>query len=96
VGGRLVSFQDPARCYTDSRNYPIQAAAADLPLLAIQRIHARLLERKIPVFLVNLVHDELVLEDQVDAVSSLLIDKMTGAFVRCSNPIIQSLWREDW
>jgi hypothetical protein len=31
-------------------------------LLAIQRIHARLVERMLPAFLVNFVHDELVLE----------------------------------
>jgi DNA polymerase-1 len=84
VGGRLVCFQDAARCYTDSRNYPIQAAAVDLQLLAIQRIHTRLVERKLPAFLVNFIHDELVLEVRehlVDEVSSLLIDEMTSAFL---------------
>jgi DNA polymerase I len=84
VGGRLVSFQNPAKCYTDARNYPIQAAAADLQLLALQRIYAELLERKLPAFLVNFVHDELVLEvqeDLIDEVSLLLIDEMTGAFL---------------
>ena len=35
IGGRLASFQNPTKCYTDSRNYPIQAAAADLQLLGI-------------------------------------------------------------
>src|SRR5215208_3137501 len=62
VGGRLVSFHNPARCYTDARNYPIQAAAADLQLLATQRIYAQVVERRFPAFLVNFVHDELVLE----------------------------------
>jgi DNA polymerase I len=89
VGGRLVSFQNPAMCYTDSRNYPIQAAAADLQLLAIQRIYTRLAERNLPAFLVNFVHDELVLEvraDRVDEVSSLVVDEMSGAFLELFEP----------
>jgi DNA polymerase I len=84
-----MSFQNPARCYTDSRNYPIQAAAADLQLLAIQRIYARLIERKLPAFLVNFVHDELVLEvreDLLDEISSCLADEMTGAFLQLFKP----------
>jgi DNA polymerase I-like protein with 3'-5' exonuclease and polymerase domains len=84
-----VSFQNPARCYTDSRNYPIQAAAADLQLLAIHRIYAQLLRRKAPAFLVNFVHDELVLEvrtDLVDEVSSLVVNEMTGAFLELFEP----------
>jgi len=88
VGGRLVSFQNPARCYTDARNYPIQAAA-DLQLLAIQRTYARLVERNLPAFLVNFVHDELALEvreDLTDAVSSLIVDEMTGAFLELFKP----------
>jgi DNA polymerase I-like protein with 3'-5' exonuclease and polymerase domains len=53
-------------------------------MLAIQRIYARLVERSLPAFLINFVHDELVLEvreDLVEEVSSLLIDAMTGAFL---------------
>jgi DNA polymerase I len=80
---------NPARCYTDARNYPIQAAAADLQLLAVQRIYAQLVERKLPAFLVNFVHDELVLEvreDLVEEVSSLVVDEMTGAFLELFSP----------
>ncbi len=83
-GGRRVSFRDPADCYTDSRNYPIQAAAADLQLLAIQRTHAALVEAKAPAYLVNFVHDELVLEVREDALSevaALVQAAMTGAFL---------------
>jgi DNA polymerase I-like protein with 3'-5' exonuclease and polymerase domains len=59
-------------------------AAADLQLLAIQQIDSQLALRKLPAFLVNFVHDELVLEvraNLVDEVPSLLKDKMTGAFL---------------
>ncbi len=98
VGGRLVSFPNPANCYTDSRNYPIQAAAADLHILAIQGIYAKLVERRLPAFLVNFVHDELVLEvreDLLDEVSCLVVDEMTGAFLSYSKPIIRNPWRKD-
>jgi DNA polymerase I len=88
VGGRLISFQNPPRCYTDARNYPIQAAA-DLQLLAIQRTYARLVERNLPAFLVNFVHDELVLEvraDLVGEVPALVVDEMTTAFLELFKP----------
>jgi DNA polymerase I-like protein with 3'-5' exonuclease and polymerase domains len=89
VGGRLASFQNLAKCYTDSRNYPVQATAANLQLLVVQRIYARLLERELPAFLVNFVHDESVLEvraDLVDEASLLLRDEMTGAFLYLFKP----------
>ena len=83
-GGRRVSFRDPQACYTDSRNYPIQAAAADLQLLAIQRTHAALLAAHAPAYLVNFVHDELVMEvreDAREAVAVLVQEAMTGAYL---------------
>jgi len=89
VGGRLVSFQNPARCYTDARNYTIQTAAADLQLLAIQRVHAALLEQDLPAYLVNFIHDELVLEVREDVageVRELLVQEMTQAFLDLFKP----------
>ena len=82
--GRRVSFRDPQDCYTDSRNYPIQAAAADLQLAAIVRVHAAIQKQGLPAYLVNFVHDELVLEVATDAaedVSSLLVHEMKQAFL---------------
>ena len=61
----------------------------DLQLLAIQRVHARLVESKPPAFLVNFVHDELVLEvreELVNEISSCLADEMTGAFLELFRP----------
>jgi DNA polymerase I len=84
VGGRLVSLQNPEKCYTDARNYPIQAAAADLQLLAIQRVHTVLLKQSLPAYLVDFIHDELVLEvreDVVPNVRELLRHEMTRAFL---------------
>ena len=51
---------------------------------AIQRIYARLLERRLPPFLINFLHDALVLEvpgDLLGEVSCLVVDEMTGAFL---------------
>jgi DNA polymerase-1 len=84
AGGRVIAFRDPTHVYTDSRNYPVQAGAADLQLLAIQRVHAALKETALPAHLVNFVHDELVLEARLDAVedaATLLQARMTGAFL---------------
>ena len=84
VGGRIVFFRNRARCFTDAYNYAIQAAAADLQMLAIQRVHAALLHNNLPAYLINLIHDELVLEvreDVVADVSELLTHKMTQAFL---------------
>jgi DNA polymerase-1 len=83
-GGRVVSFRDPSDCYTGSRNYPIQSAAADLQLLAIQRVHQKQQETAVPGYLVNFVHDELVLEVReaaAEEISTLLRDQMVQAFL---------------
>jgi DNA polymerase-1 len=83
AAGRVIAFRDPRNCYTDARNYPVQSGAADLQLLAIQRVHAALREWDPPAFLVNFVHDELVLEvreDAVERVSLLVTDRMVQAF----------------
>ncbi len=60
-----------------------------VPALAIQRIHTRRVEQKLPAFLANFIHDELVLEvraDLVDEVSSLVVDEMTGVFLTLFKP----------
>ena len=82
--GRRIYVKNPGNCYTVARNYPVQGAAADLMMLAIQRTHAALLQAKVPAFLVNFVHDELVLEvadDAVAQVKDLVNQAMTSAFL---------------
>ncbi len=79
-----MSFKDPEDCYTDAWNYPIQSAAPDLQLLAIQRTHEALLDARLPAYLVNFVHDALVLEvweDTLGEVESLLQTAMVDAFL---------------
>ena len=82
--GRRIYVKNPGNCYTVARNYPVQGAAADLMMLAILRTHAALLQAKVPAFLVNFVHDELVLEvadDAVAQVKDLVNQAMTSAFL---------------
>ena len=67
--------------YTESRNYPIQSAAADLQLSAIAR--CALAIQNLPAYMINFVHDELVLEvreDAIDQLSTILKEEMTAAF----------------
>ena len=81
LGGRLCTYKNQKRLYTDSRNYPIQSAAADLQLFTISRVHDAIEE--LPAFLINFVHDELVLEvrhDSIEQISAILRREMTAAF----------------
>jgi DNA polymerase I-like protein with 3'-5' exonuclease and polymerase domains len=53
-------------------------------MLAIQKVHAVLLQTNLPAYLVNFIHDELVLEVQdnvVAEVRELLRHEMTQAFL---------------
>jgi|TARA_B100000315_G_scaffold253395_1_gene292090 DNA polymerase I-like protein with 3'-5' exonuclease and polymerase domains len=81
VGGRLCTYKDQKHVYTESRNYPIQSAAADLQLSAIAR--CALAIQNLPAYMINFVHDELVLEvreDAIDQLSTILKEEMTAAF----------------
>lgn len=83
--GRRVYMDRPDESYTMARNYPIQGAAADLMMLAIQYTHDALTQSKAPAFLINFVHDELVLEvaeAAVDQVKAFVGTAMTEAFLR--------------
>ena len=84
VGGRRICFIGTDHIYTESRNYPIQGAAADLQMIAIQRVYSALKATDQPAHLINFVHDELVLEvkdDVIDTVSKLVRREMTQAFL---------------
>jgi DNA polymerase I-like protein with 3'-5' exonuclease and polymerase domains len=60
-----------------------------LQMQAIQRVHGALRQKNLPAYLVNFIHDELVLEvreDTVDDVGGLLIHEMTQAFLDLFKP----------
>lgn len=64
-------------------NTPIQGSAADLIKVAMLRVHRRLRAEGFATRLLLQVHDELVLEapeGEVEGLSSLLREEMTGAF----------------
>jgi DNA polymerase I len=62
-------------------NYPIQASAADVMLLAMARVHAALAGRDARLILQ--IHDELVVEcaeAEAPAVAAMLAEQMTAAY----------------
>jgi hypothetical protein len=89
--GPEASYSSPeTKCTTlaplhvPAQTLSIQAAAADLQLLAIQRVYGALLQADLPAYLINFIHDELVLEvreDVVEDVRELLVQEMTQAFL---------------
>jgi DNA polymerase I len=65
-----------------AKNMPIQGTGAEIIKLALVRIHRRLTEEFKDAFLVNMIHDELVVECQdqdAEAVSVLVQKEMEGA-----------------
>ena len=68
--------------YTISRNMPIQGTAADIIKLAMLRIHERLIKEFKHAYLINMIHDELVIEclkkDDID-IASLLKTEMENS-----------------
>ena len=61
-GETLLGRPYTATTFTDAVNYPIQGTGADLLKLAVLLFDAEITKRKIPAKVVNLVHDEIVVE----------------------------------
>jgi hypothetical protein len=83
--GTLVSLQEPARCYTTSRETILFKPRRQIfSSLQYNRFIPSSWKCKLSAFLVNFVHGELVLEVReylTDEVSSFLVDEVTGAFL---------------
>ena len=95
LGGRTFWFNDmrnenrPFNALARvAKNMPIQGTNADIVKLAMARITAALYERELDAFLVNMVHDEIVVEaasDVADVVKDVVVNEMMSAgaeFVR--------------
>ncbi len=95
LGGRTHWFNDmrnenrPPHALTRvAKNMPIQGTNADIVKLAMARITAALAEHKLDAFLVNMVHDEIVVEvssGDAEAARDLVVQEMMSAgaeFVR--------------
>ena len=63
-GGRVRDFRKESKGYryTESLNTPIQGGAAEVLLAALARLDRSIEEEKIDAKLVNVVHDEIILE----------------------------------
>lgn len=66
-----------------ARNMPIQGTGADIAKLALCRVYGRLDRDKLKAQIVNMVHDELVVEcheDYISEVSRVVKEEMSTAF----------------
>ena len=71
--------------YTLTLNTPIQGAAAEIMLNALVNIHNSILSSGLDTWLVNCVHDEVVVdahENDVEIVSKMIVDSMEDALLQ--------------
>ncbi len=102
--GRVRTFKrKPGKShYTQFLNTPVQGAAAEVMLSALSALHRRL--RTIDAKLVNVVHDEIVLEvaaDQVTAaktaVEEAMVEGMLAIFPRATcNGLVEAHAGPNW
>ncbi len=89
LGGRTFWFNDmrtenrpPHAMARVAKNMPIQGTNADMVKLAMARITTALAERKLDAYLVNMVHDEIVIEaasDDAEAARDVVVKEMMSA-----------------
>jgi DNA polymerase I-like protein with 3'-5' exonuclease and polymerase domains len=86
VLGRRVYFceeKDNSHIARLARNVPIQGSGADIAKLALCRVYQRLHASGLDAHVINLVHDELVIEvheEHQHEVEQLVVEEMTAAF----------------
>ncbi len=81
-GSTLLGRPFKATTFTDAVNYPIQGTGADLLKLAVLMFEVEIKRTNLEAKLVNLVHDEIVVEtrkDIADAVKACLEEAMRKA-----------------
>jgi DNA polymerase-1 len=82
-----------------AKNMPIQGTAAELAKLAMTRVHERLTLELKDAYLVNMIHDELVVECKLsdrEAASQIVKEEMLGAqeaFFDNVRPEVEVFWR---
>jgi DNA polymerase-1 len=89
LSGRRYWFNDLFRASADeasrvrvAKNMPIQGTNADMTKMAMARIARSLAERRLDGFLVNMVHDELVIDasdGDAEAVREVVVEQMRAA-----------------
>ena len=109
LGGRMFWFNDmrnenrpPHALARVAKNMPIQGTNADMVKLAMARIATALAERKLDAFLVNMVHDEIVVEaseGDAEAAREVVVKEMMSAgaeFVRRVPMTVDAQIGETW
>lgn len=76
--------------YRFIRNMPIQGTAADIMKLSINRVCERLIEKGLKAFIVNIVHDEILVESDInDALEVASLAKET--MIESSRQILKEI-----
>jgi len=101
-GKTLLGRRFSANTFNDAVNYPIQGTGADLLKLAVLLFDANLQKKNIQAKLVNLVHDEIVVEcekERAEEVKELLEKAMktAGKIILKEVPVeVESVINERW
>lgn len=94
--GRRAYFldgKDQAHTLRVARNIPVQGTGAEITKLALCRVHKSFIEQKLDASIVNMIHDEIVIEchqEQWTTVRDVVMREMHGAF----NAILPSIKAE--
>ncbi|AAC07735.1 bifunctional 3'-5' exonuclease/DNA polymerase [Aquifex aeolicus] len=101
-GHTLLGRRFSANTFNDAVNYPIQGTGADLLKLAVLLFDANLQKKGIDAKLVNLVHDEIVVEcekEKAEEVKEILEKSMktAGKIILKEVPVeVESVINERW
>lgn len=77
------SLENQGHILRVARNIPIQGTGAEITKLALVRVFNRFKEQALAARIVNMIHDEIVVEcheDQIDSVKRVVLDEMSQAF----------------
>ncbi len=89
-GMTLLGRPYRATTFTDAVNYPIQGTGADLLKLAVLMFSVELKKRGLPAKIVNLVHDEIVVECQ-EEVSGEVRESLENAMIQAGHIVLKQV-----
>lgn len=103
IGGRKRYFKVHHRTFwTEGRNHPISATAADILKTAMVAVHDAIAAHKNDAFLVNQVHDELIIEvkaEQAEEVNSYIkpiLEQSESKFLKRVAPKVEGGIFDRW
>jgi DNA polymerase-1 len=100
--GRCVAMEGKA--FTRSKNAPIQAGAAEVLIAALIELDKAISKENLDVRIVNMVHDEIVLEaveDQAEQAKDLLERAMISGMLQifpqaCTKDLVEAAIGDNW